>query len=101
MAVRQIYTLGRMAGAAVQGQPVPWIAFGVGFIPVLSTGAYPSQLVYGATQSQPAPVAQFILYDSLTHMGALIPAWGGPDTLIEHWFNRLAQRLIYSLNRGL
>ena len=101
MAVRQIYTLGRMVGAVVQGQPVPWVAVGVGFIPVLSTGAFPCELVYGARQGPQTPVAQFILYDSLTRIGALVPAWGGPDTLIEHWFNRLAQRLIYSLNRGL
>lgn len=101
MAVRQTYTLGRMAIAAVHRQPIPWVALGVGFIPFLSTGAFPCQLVYDAGQGRQATVAQFILYDGITHIGALVPAWGGPDTLVEHWCNRLAQRLVGRLHRAL
>lgn len=62
MAVRQTYTVGRMAIAAAHRQPIPWVALGVGFIPFLSTGAFPCQLVYDASQSRQSTVAQFILY---------------------------------------
>ncbi|NMF86514.1 hypothetical protein [Nodosilinea sp. P-1105] len=97
--IRQLYTLLRIGEAAFKGQSIPWVAFGVGFIPFMSTAAYPCQMMYSATEKPGDPMAQFILYDSLTRIGGWVPAWGGPDTLIEHWFNRGAHWLINTLGR--
>lgn len=98
--VRQIYTLARMVEAACKQQPIPWVAFWAGFVPFVSNVAYACQMIYSATRRQRDKVAQFIIYDSFTRIGTAIPAWGGPDTLIEHWFNRAAHRIIQGL-RGL
>lgn len=94
---RQIYTLGRCLEALIKGQSVPWVALAVGFIPFLSSAAYPCQMVYSATRRQRDRVAQFILYDGFTRLGSWVPGWGGPDTLVEHWFNRAAHHLIRGL----
>jgi hypothetical protein len=97
--VRQIYTLARMVEAAYKQQPIPWIAFWAGFVPLVSNVAYACQMIYSATRRQRDKVAQFIIYDSFTRIGTAIPAWGGPDTLVEHWFNRAADRIIQGLRR--
>ncbi|MBF2004875.1 MAG: hypothetical protein IGS49_05265, partial [Chlorogloeopsis fritschii C42_A2020_084] len=39
-------------------------------------------------------VAQFIVYDFFTTIGARIPVWGGKDTLTEHFFNGWAEKII-------
>ncbi len=97
--IRQLYTLFRLAEATLKRKPLPWVALGVGFVPFMSTAAYPCQMVYSASGQPRDPMAQFILYDSLTRVGGWVPAWGGPDTLIEHWFNRGAHWLITTLRR--
>lgn len=99
MIIRLLYTSFRMFEASLQGQRLPWVAFGIGFIPFLSNLAYPLQMIYSATQRQGEKVAQFIVYDSITSVGTAFPAWGGKDTLIEHWFNRLAKHLIGRLRQ--
>lgn len=97
--VRQIYTLGRGLEAVLRQRPFPWMAFAIGFIPFLSSAAYPCQMIYSATRRQRDQVAQFILYDGFTRLGSWVPGWGGADTLVEHWFNRAAHRLIQGLRR--
>lgn len=86
---RSIYTSFRMVQTATRGQEVPWIAFLVGLFPTIGSLAYPCQLIYSATGKQ-KKVAQFIVYDFFTRLGAKVPGWGGEDTLTEHFFNHCA-----------
>lgn len=85
---RTLYTVPRMLGALSRGAPRPWIALGVGVFPVIGNIAFPLQLLYAA-QQRDNPVAQFLIYDSFTRLGRMVPIWGGSDSLVEHWTNRL------------
>jgi hypothetical protein len=89
---RTLYTLGRMAQASAQGHERPWVALGVGLLPVLGNFAYPLQIAYSSTEEED-DLARFILYDGCTRIGAHLPIWGGNDTWTEHLFNRLPDRL--------
>lgn len=89
---RTVYTLGRMAQAGMAGQRLPWIALGLGTLPVLGNTAYPAELVACSVGSARV-LARFILYDVFATMGRAIPVWGGADTLTEHRMNRLPDRL--------
>jgi hypothetical protein len=57
--------------------------------PTIGNLAYPCQLIYSAAGNQ-KKVAQFIVYDFFTRLGAKVPGWGGEDTLTEHFFNHCA-----------
>ena len=89
---RTLYTLGRMAQAAMAGQRLPWIALGLGTLPVVGNTAYPAELVACSIGSARV-LARFILYDVFASMGRAIPVWGGADTLTEHRMNRLPDKL--------
>jgi hypothetical protein len=89
---RSVYTLYRMAQAAAARQPLPWLALLVGLVPLLGSLAYPAQMVYSARERE-EPLARFTIYDTFTRLGTRLPIWGGKDTLVEHWFNRLAHRI--------
>lgn len=90
---RTIYTLGRMIQAALRGDRVPWVAMLVGFAPALGNVAYPAQIVYEGTE-RGGRLAAFIIYDSVTRVGELVPIWGGRDTVTEHCFNRLGDLIV-------
>ncbi|MEA5506070.1 hypothetical protein VB735_23730 [Halotia wernerae UHCC 0503] len=90
---RTIYTIFRMIQLAKKSQEIPWIAFIVGLFPTFGTLAYPCQMIYSAVGKQ-EKVAQFIVYDFLTRLGTKIPAWGGEDTLTEHFFNDCADKVV-------
>ncbi|MBE9179803.1 hypothetical protein IQ268_14630 [Oculatella sp. LEGE 06141] len=90
---RTLYTVVRMIQAAFNRQEIPWVAFWVGLLPTVGFVAYPVQLIYSAAGKQ-SKIAQFIVYDFLTRVGEKIPAWGGEDTLTEHFFNHWASRVI-------
>ncbi len=90
---RTVYTLGRMAMAVVRREPLPWIALGVGLLPVVGNAAYPIQIVR-AGAAREGKLAGFIVYDSITAPGEFFPIWGGADTATEHSFNRLADFLV-------
>ena len=92
-AARTLYTLGRLIQASLRGRKRPWIALFVGAIPVVGNFAYPLQLVYSGTDRNDL-LAQFMLYDCAATFGRKLPIWGGPDTLTEHFFNRLPERLM-------
>jgi hypothetical protein len=90
---RTIYTFFRIIQSASKRQEIPWIAFLVGLLPSVGTLAYPCQMIYSAAINQDK-VAQFIVYDFFTTIGARIPVWGGKDTLTEHFFNGWAEKII-------
>jgi hypothetical protein len=95
---RTIYTIYRMVVLKAQGKPLPWIALFIGVIPMIGDVAFPCQLLYTAGGKR-GKVARFILYDSLTRIGAKIPIWGGEDTQTEHVCNHLAYRLIRAVEK--
>jgi hypothetical protein len=93
---RTLYTLTRIFQRALNSQEIPWVAFWVGLLPTVGFIAYPVQIVYSATGKQ-SKVAQFIVYDFFTRIGEKIPAWGGEDTLTEHFFNHWASKVIRAI----
>lgn len=96
--VRTLYTLGRFLQAAWRGERLPWVALGVGALPVAGNLAYPAQLVASSTGPDRA-LPRFILYDSCAALGRAFPVWGGSHSLLEHWFNRLPEALFEFLGR--
>jgi hypothetical protein len=92
---RTIYTLYRFGSSLARRQRPPWIALAVGLIPFAGSLAYPAQMLWSAEQERD-DVAQFIIYDAITRLGAKIPLLGGDDTETEHAFNRFASRLLGS-----
>jgi len=90
---RTLYTLGRIVQASARGHERPWVALGVGVLPVLGNFAYPIQIAYSSTEEED-DLARFILYDGCARIGAHLPIWGGYDTWTEHFFNRLPDRLV-------
>ncbi|WP_414530454.1 hypothetical protein [Nodularia chucula] len=90
---RTIYTFSRMLSEARENRELPWVALLVGLIPTFGTLAYPCQMIYSATGKK-SKLAQFIVYDFFTTLGAKIPAWGGEDTLTEHFFNNCGDKIV-------
>lgn len=89
---RTIYTGWRSLQAAANHYEIPWVALLVGLLPTVGSLAYPCQLLYSARGKQKR-LAKFIVYDFFTRIGAKVPAWGGEDTLIEHYCNRCADHI--------
>lgn len=89
---RTLYTTGRLIQSALSGQRQPWLALGIGVLPVVGNTAYPCQLIYHSS-AHGNSIAQFILCDTFARIGQLFPIWGGQDTLTEHWFVRLSNML--------
>jgi len=89
---RSIYTLYRSGVAVARRAPLPWIAFLVGLAPGFGNSAYAVQMLYAANERH-HHIARFILCDAFTRLGARMPVWGGRDTMTEHVFNRLGNRL--------
>lgn len=90
---RTLYTTYRFFDSLARKRELPWIALGVGVLPVLGNLAYPLQLV-ATSREEDDILAQFILYDSCTLIGRKLPIWGGKDTLTEHAFNHLPDRIV-------
>ncbi len=96
---RTLYTAGRMVQAYARGQRRPWIALGVGLLPVVGNAAYPIQLLHDGTEKS-GDLARFIVYDILASAGRAVPIWGGADSLIEHWANRLGDVVVHWLGKS-
>jgi hypothetical protein len=90
---RTLYTLVRSVHAARRLQSPPWVALGVGLLPLIGSLAYPAQMIWSAA-GQGDRVARFIVVDTITRLGTSLPIWGGQDTDTEQFFNRLAYRLV-------
>lgn len=86
---RTVYTGGRTLQAALGRRPCPWVALGIGVLPVIGNAAFPIQLL-AATRGRRGLVARFLVHDILSGLGRRLPIWGGADTLAEHTFNDLA-----------
>lgn len=86
---RTAYTGTRSVQALLSGRSVPWVALGVGLLPVIGNAAFPLQLL-AATRGQGGLVARFLVHDLLSGIGRRLPIWGGADTLVEHGFNDVA-----------
>ena len=89
---RTAYTAGRVLQAILAGRQAPWIALGMGALPVVGNAAFPTQLL-AATRGGDGRVARFLVHDILSGVGRRLPIWGGADTLLEHAFNRVALAL--------
>lgn len=95
MIARTAYTTSRTIQAYHKGEPRPWVALLVGLFPIVGNGAYPAQIIVtSAKHGKDESVAQFLIYDISTSIGAKIPIWGGRDTQTEHFFNRLPDLLL-------
>jgi hypothetical protein len=86
---RTVYSLGRTVRALARGRRAPWLALGVGMLPMVGNAAYPLQLL-AATKSRDGRVARFLVHDTLAGVGRRFPIWGGRDSLLEHRFNAVA-----------
>ena len=89
---RSAYTFGRLIQSAARGQEKPWVALGVGVLPIVGNLAYPAQMVY-SSGGKNEKLAQFMMDDGLARVGRHLPIWGGEDTWTEHAFNRLPHRI--------
>ena len=92
-AVRTLYTSVRCAQSLRRGRELPLVALGTGLLPVVGNLAYPTQILYSSTEEED-DLARFILYDGCARLGRHVPIWGGADTLTEHVFNRLPDRVV-------
>ncbi len=96
---RTLYTAGRLVQAYARRQHRPWVALGVGLLPVVGNAAYPTQLLHDGAEKS-GELARFILYDILASIGRAVPIWGGADSLTEHWANRLGDVVVRWLGTG-
>ncbi len=90
---RSLYTSLRTIQEISRGGKPPWIALGVGVLPVLGNLAYPAQIAWTGHGDKNLP-AQFLLYDGLTLIGRRLPIWGGRNTLTEQLSNHAVDRLV-------
>ncbi len=90
---RTVYTSGRLIQATLHRQRRPWVALGMGMLPVVGNAAYPAQLLY-CTGEKTGGLARFIVSDTFATMGRSLPIWGGADSLVEHYFNRLGNLFV-------
>ena len=89
---RTAYTAGRLIQSAALGYERPWIALGVGVLPVVGNFAYPSQLLY-SIRGEEEKLARFMLDDGFARLGQILPIWGGEDTWTEHLLNRIPGKI--------
>ena len=93
-AVRTIYTLAQMANNLVaEKKNSRYIALVIGIFPIIGNLAYPIEFAYHSTGNKNL-LAKYIAYAFTTKIGAKIPIWGGQDSEIEHFFNRLCHRIL-------
>jgi hypothetical protein len=90
---RTLYTSVRLVQSLRRGRELPVVALGVGLLPVVGNLAYPVQILYSSTEERD-DLARFLLYDGCARIGRHVPVWGGADTLTEHAFNHLPDRLV-------
>jgi len=96
--IRTMYSMLRVLEAAVAGQRCPWVALAAGVLPGIGNAAYPMQLVHCSSDRR-RRLAQFILFDAFAAIGRAVPIWGGPNSLIEAWSNRLPHAFMRTLQR--
>lgn len=91
---RTVYTVWRITHSLVKSNAhFPFLALVIGAIPVIGNLAYPIELIYRSTGSKDM-LAKFIAYSFSAKIGAKIPIWGGKDSEIEHFFNRVTHKVL-------
>ncbi len=91
---RTLYTGWRMTNSLVRSRPhFPFIAFTIGLFPIIGNLAYPAEIIYQSTGKK-NKVAKFIVYSFSAKVGSKIPIWGGKDSEIEHFFNRVCHLIL-------
>ena len=92
--VRTVYTLLRMANSLVKNRNhYPFVALVVGALPIVGNVAYPLELLYQSTAKRNL-LGRYMTYSFSAKIGAKIPIWGGKDSEIEHFFNRMCHIFI-------
>ncbi len=90
---RTLYTLWRMTHSLVRSRKsFPMIALVIGIFPVIGNLAYPAEILYQSTGNK-NKVSKFIVYSFSAKVGSKIPIWGGKDSEIEHFFNRICHSI--------
>lgn len=90
--VRFIYALLRGIEDFFFGRPFPYVAILIAPIPSFGTCAHPCQMVHSARKGH--EVSQFIVYEVLSTIAKKIPVWGGYNSEIEYFLNRIAYKMI-------
>ncbi len=91
---RTLYTGWRMTHSLIRSRPhFPIIAFTIGLFPIIGNLAYPAEIIYQSTGKK-NKVAKFIVYSFSAKVGSKIPIWGGKDSEIEHFFNRVCHLIL-------
>lgn len=89
---RTAYTALRCAQEVLRGRRAPWLALGVGALPVFGNLAFPLQIVR-SSREEDGLLAGFLLFDGCALIGRRLPVWGGRNTATEHGLGQLARRL--------
>ncbi|MBL6721738.1 MAG: hypothetical protein ISQ08_10060 [Planctomycetes bacterium] len=90
---RTLYTAGRVLHDLLRGRRAPWVALGVGTLPVIGNLAFPAQIAWRSREEADL-AAQFLLYDGMSMVGRRVPIWGGRDTLLESLANQAVDRFV-------
>ena len=69
------------------------IALSTSWIPEWGTLCYVAQMAYSEFTTD-SDVGKFLLYDGFTEIGKKLPAYGGPNTRTEHFFNHIPDLVI-------
>lgn len=89
---RSAYTLGRLVQSTARGTERPWVALGIGTLPIVGNLAYPAQMIY-SSGGKDEKLAQFMIDDGFARVGRHLPIWGGEDTWTEHKLNRMPRSI--------
>jgi hypothetical protein len=89
---RTAYTLWRCVESTAGFRRIPWIALVVGLLPVVGNAAFPLQFIYWCRDRR-RRLPEFLLLDFLASVGRAAPVWGGENSLLESWSNRLPNLL--------
>lgn len=87
---RTCYTLYRHFRPSNRANQKPWVALAVGVLPVVGSLAYPLQFACWC-RDRKRRIAQFLLYDCFASSGRAVAIWGGENSLVEAWANRLPE----------
>ena len=91
--VRTIYTLWRISHSLLKSRPhYPFVALMVGIFPMVGNLAYPLEILYQSA-GKGNLLGKFMTCAFGAKIGSKIPIWGGKDTEIEHFFNRIGHRI--------
>ncbi len=91
---RTAYTIWRITHSLVKSRShFPMLALTIGVFPVIGNLAYPIELLYRSAGKKDM-LAKFIAYSFSAKVGAKIPIWGGKDSEIEHFFNKICHKIL-------